>query len=118
MYTYPLQLRGRSGQTYNFNVGNLGHNFGPSSGLYVLIGRNGIGSRPILYVGQTVNASDRPGPWCNGHHVQASAQRLGLTAIGFLRAAYQWERDAIERDLIGGLNPPLNVQHRRPFGIA
>lgn len=116
MFTYPLQFRGHSGQIYIFNVANLGHNFGPRSGIYALLGRQGLGGQPVLYIGQTVDASSRPGPWCSGHHVQSEAQKKGLAAIGFMPVIYQWQRDQIEKDLIRGLNPPLNVQHSNPFG--
>lgn len=115
MFTYPLNLRGRSGQAYNFNVANLGQSFGRLSGIYVLLGRQWLGGQSVLYIGQTTDASNRPGSWCNGHHIQASAQRMGLSAIGFMPVAYQWQRDQIEKDLIEGLKPPLNTQHGNVF---
>lgn len=118
MSTFPLQAHGLSGQLYTFTVANLGHSFGTHSGVYVLVGRQGLGGMTALYVGQTADASQRPGPFCSGHHVEASARRMGLAAIGFIAVADQWRRNAIERDLIQGLNPPLNVQHRNSRGAA
>ena len=112
MTTFPLQANGHSGQSYNFNVANLGHSFGSLPGIYVLLGRQRFGTTKALYVGQTADASVRPGPRCNGHHIESSARRLGLFAIGFLPVLNQRQRDVIERDLIEGLDPPLNVHHR------
>jgi excinuclease UvrABC nuclease subunit len=117
MFTQRKHCTGQSGQIYHVDVANLGHNFGPKAGIYLLLRRQGLGGHEVLYVGKTANASERPGPLCNGHHVQASAQKMGLSAIAFMAVAQQWQRDAIERDLIAGLKPPLNVQLRNPFRV-
>jgi hypothetical protein len=117
MFTQRKHCTGQSGRTYFVDVANLGHNFGSKAGIYLLLRAQGLGGHQALYVGQTANASERPGPLCNGHHVQASAQRMGLSAIAFMAVAEQWQRDAIEEDLIAGLNPPLNVQLRNPFRV-
>jgi excinuclease UvrABC nuclease subunit len=118
MFTYPLHLRGLSGRVHTFNVASLGHDFGSRAGVYVLIGRQPNLTNRVLYVGKTNNASDRPGPWGHGHHVVDAARRMGLSAIGFIDIPYERQRDQIEHDLIAGLNPPLNVHHRNPFGTA
>lgn len=118
MFTYPLHLRGLSGQVYTLNVANLGHSFGPQAGIYALLGRQQTTGTRILYIGQTSDASDRPGPWGYGHHVHDAAQRNGLAAVGFLCVPQQWQRNFIERDLVGGNNPPLNKQLKNPFGLT
>jgi excinuclease UvrABC nuclease subunit len=118
MFTHSLDLRGLSGRTYTARVANLGHDFGALGGVYAFLGRQPNQTWRVLYVGKTINASNRPGPWCHGHHVADAARRMGLSHVGFINVAYEWQRDQIERDLIAGLNPPLNVQNRNPFGTA
>ena len=118
MLTQRHVFCGESGKAYGFDVGLLGHNFGERSGIYLMLSRPTSLSLRVLYVGKTISASDRPGPWGNRHNVYDDARRLGLSAIGFMCVPYEWQRDQIERDLIKGLNPPLNVHHRNAFGAA
>ncbi|WP_379553502.1 hypothetical protein [Qipengyuania sp. DGS5-3] len=104
---------GQSGTVYQFNVAPTGFHHGDVAGIYILLAGSLMMFDPkVLYVGKTASALDRPGGFADGHHVQAAANTLGFSHIGFLAAAYELQRDNIEQDLIAGLNPPLNVQHR------
>lgn len=66
----------------------------------------------VLYVGKAGNLATRP--TCS-HEKYSPALARGMTHIGAMSCGTDFERDKIERDLIGGWQPPLNEKLRNPL---
>lgn len=105
---------GCSGRAYQFHIADKHHVFGDNPGIYALV-YSTFWPRSLpraLYIGKTVNARFRPGANAQNHEKKAAASSLGFNQIGFLVERSETGRLKIEEDLIRGLNPPLNQQHR------
>lgn len=77
-------------------------------GVYIFVRPNN-GKWQALYVGQTDSFSRR----LSNHEKWAAAARMGATHVHAV-SANEADRLAIEADLIGKFQPPLNTQLRQP----
>ena len=100
----------------------LGHTFSvhlPSvewstaAGIYIFCGVSPQNKWTCLYVGQTVSFQARPGR-PGAHDRWKEAVALGATHVHAMVVPLQAGRDRIERELIAGYKPPLNVHHVNP----
>ena len=99
-------------QTWTWN----GHSFTiypPNStwnqvaGIYIFAGQGQWGWNAV-YVGQTDSFAVR----LSCHERWAEAQRLGATHVHAMTVQQQWQRDAIEQQLVRLDQPPLNLHYR------
>lgn len=90
-----------------FTIYSVDTTWNPVSGLYIFAGPGLLGWK-ACYIGQTVSFAER----IPGHERWMEAQRLGATHIHACVVQDQWQRDLIERELIGRFQPPLNDQLR------
>ncbi len=113
----PIQLLGRSGHNYPFQLYPWGQAFRGIGGIYAVMREknpfvqavyplsNDVGpGYSVQYLGQTGDLSQRP----EHHHRQDDFQRVGATHIAVMTESSKLKRLAIESDLVSGMQPPLN----------
>ena len=103
---------GKSGSAYQFQFFGMREALPQRPGIYMFVKQGMIFENESIYVGQSQNFVSRPGIGMSAHERAAEAKRLGATVIALHPLGSQAQRDLAERDLIAGLNPPLNVHHR------
>ncbi|MBV8800422.1 MAG: hypothetical protein JO208_11525 [Alphaproteobacteria bacterium] len=103
-----MTVTGASGAIYNFGIYQMSDNWNPVPVIYIFAHRMPLFWK-ALYVGESENAKDR---FCT-HERWNEAVRLGAThVLALVSSANQADRQRVERDLIGSLCPPMNVQHQ------
>lgn len=98
---------GMSGVEYTFTMRRIGAWMPSYAGLYIFAIESGWNA---LYVGESEDLSDRVGANLRQHHRYAEAVRWGATHIGTLEYPGALVRLLAEKDLINGIQPPLNCQ--------
>ena len=118
LFIEKISCCGKSGQEYTFEVYSDKTEFNSVPGVYIFCQKNIIGGGyDPLYVGQTDSFEQRLNTGIASHKHYDEAINLGMTHIavmvisvfGFIVMEKDKEnRINIEKDLILGLNPPLN----------
>ncbi|RKT37855.1 GIY-YIG nuclease family protein [Thiocapsa rosea] len=99
-----LTIPGASRTQYPFTLFPWGTAFRRFGAVYVVLRRQHDGRYQLLYVGQTMDMSER----FLAHHKLACFQRYGQTHIGVFAEPSEARQRAIERDLIAAHQPPCN----------
>lgn len=99
-----VTLKGKSGNTYNFDVYPWGTSFKPLGAVYVVLKKLSNGNFDLIYIGQTEDLSTR----FDDHHKQSCFDRNGKTHIGIHLESSEKRRLAIEADLLANYNTPCN----------
>lgn len=92
---------------HNFEVLPKDANWSTAAGVYMFAHHNGRGY-VILYVGQTDNFRER----MRYHDRWDEAVRRGARFILATCVPRQLDRDALERQLIRQMQPPMNQMHK------
>ena len=99
-----LTLKGKSGNTYDFDVYPWRTNFNAVGAVYIVLKILSNGEYDLIYIGQTGDLSSRFGD----HHNQSCFDRHGKTHIGIHRESSEKQRFAIESDLIANYTTNCN----------
>jgi hypothetical protein len=99
--------------SYEFTVYGPNTTWHAVGGVYIFCAVKPQNQWEPLYVGQTDSFADR----IPSHEKWNAAVRLGATHVHARMIHLRSARDAVERELIQALHPPLNVQ-RLSRGIA
>ena len=103
--TQTLNFTGKSGRQYVFRTYPISTSFLPVAAVYIFTKKTGYLHTPV-YVGQTVNVRER----FSNHHAAACIRARGATHVSIMRVDSLARREAIERDLIEGYQPPCNAR--------
>lgn len=99
-----VTLKGRSGNTYEFDVYPWHTSFKALGAVYIVLKKLSNGNFDLIYIGQTEDLSTR----FNNHHQQACFDRNGKTHIGIHLESSEKRRLAIEADLLANYSTPCN----------
>jgi len=94
--------------SYDFLVYDPNATWNDIAGIYIFCGLNAQNLWVPLYVGQTDSFRNR----IPSHDKWTLALQRGATHVHAMVVPQAATRDMIEKDLIGRLQPPLNIQHR------
>src|SRR3972149_3866421 len=101
-----VTLKGKSRNTYNFDVYPWGTSFKALGAVYIVLKKLSNGNFDLIYIGQTGDLSIR----FDDHHKQNCFDRNGKTHIGIHLESSEQRRFAIEADLLKNYNTPCNDQ--------
>lgn len=103
-----LELIGKSGTKYSFQIYDWDTSFKPLPGVYAITKAiaNGQGgaTHSVIYIGQTGDLSER----FDDHHKADCFRRHGANRTCVMVESGEQRRLAIEQDLIAAYNPPCN----------
>jgi hypothetical protein len=96
------------GTTHHFSSHEIDATWYAVPGVYMFVRLAANGNYDIFYAGQCERFCDRI-PY---HDMKAASIALGATMVHAVVVHNSYERNALEADIIGRYNPPLNTQLR------
>ncbi len=108
--TNTFDIKGKSGQGYNFDMYTLDHPFPKSGGIYIFTCRSAsanVYSHDIIYCGKTEDLSTR----FNDHHKKDEIAKKNANCICVLAVSNEIDRTRIEIDILKGNKFHCNEIH-------
>lgn len=100
-----IELTGKSGTKYQFNIWPRSTKFKPAEVIYVMAKKKDATTYTIIYIGQTGDLSVRP---LNHHKTDCFDKHKADTLFIRTTPGGEKARLKVESDLIDAYNPPCN----------